>query len=399
LALLGACTHARSTEQGPNDRPDEPTLAAWQARALHSVEQPDWQSGPSWITRSRAPGSDGGGEQLCEAGYGAACTVLSEIGFPGDPRALSEGRLAAKQALQQRACELGEALGCELAGETLAIVGELDRSREQLARACELGAGQGCTRLAQLHAGGSFGEPIPAMVSALFEAGCRMSDGYGCYELANRRAVAGQLASALPLYEFSCRAGIDVACEAQYRWAQVGCEPGRSEAAQGCEQASGGPAPQLSTTALELACTHADAHACTLVGVDLLRSTSSTAQARGQVTLARACEADDRWACWLRARVHAVDLAGAPEAIEASDLPPELGTRVFRHCHEGFVAGCLMFARLAQSNGELAASSELYTLGCEGGDPLACMGLYALCVIGHEPACAPMRPSLPLGVR
>jgi TPR repeat protein len=393
LAVLTACVSAPpgSTVQAADE------LGPWRARAKYAVELPGARPAPHWITRARQPGSGTDEQSLvgaCERAHGSACFLLAGrlLTNAASAHAALDAEVRTRIIeLRTRSCDLGEALGCNAAGDsfdgTWGFELNAERSRELWAGACELGVPTACTSLGLLHANGDFGEPIAGMVEQLFEHGCSQGDASSCHHLALRRDAAGDLPLVLDLHAFACRAGQYRSCDALYRWAQIGCSPAATRPEDGCT-AAGGDAPEVSITALESSCRKGDARACTALGQSMLTEDQQPAPPRAVRLFSTACEQDDPWACWML--LLELEFVQGPDL---SSLPAEFVQRLQRHCEEGFVASCMEHARTAAVAGELERARELFTRGCVGGDQPACIGLFSLCVGGHGPSCASLQPT------
>jgi hypothetical protein len=124
--------------------------------------------------------------QGCERKEAEACFLLARmqreglIGRAADP--------AAAQRLARRACELGSAAGCALAGLALCTGGALPadcgRGVALLERACAAGQADGCFNAGVAWARGKPGLQKQARAADLFDKACALGDAMGCYRLA-----------------------------------------------------------------------------------------------------------------------------------------------------------------------------------------------------------------------
>jgi TPR repeat protein len=149
--------------------------------------------------------------------------------------------------------------------------------------------------------------------------------------------------------------------------------------------------PELESVAVEVDCRNGDPRACTVLGQQTYSRSPQAAAPEAVALFSRACERDDPWACWLLLLEFQLSSGNEPVSV-----PTETLQRLRNQCEAGFVASCMVFGRTAAAAGDLELAREQFTRGCTGGDQQGCLGLFSLCMAGHEPGCRPVQPSQPL---
>jgi uncharacterized protein len=124
--------------------------------------------------------------QGCEQKEAEACFLLARMqreGLTGDA-----ADAAAAHRLAARACELGSAAGCALAGLALcsggAVPTDCRRGVALLERACTAGQADGCFNAGVAWARGKPGIQKQSRAADLFDKACALGDAMGCYRLA-----------------------------------------------------------------------------------------------------------------------------------------------------------------------------------------------------------------------
>jgi TPR repeat protein len=221
--LFAACGEKK--DEAPATQPAEPAAQLAPSEAAQPAEPAPQPTAP-------APGSDPAVEaefkaafakgmlsddeleRFCARGAGEACLQIglrySELedssGRPKDPRA--EERFL-------RACDLGVAFGCNMAGTIAAD----DAKRLPLhQKACDRGNGTGCVNVGDHFAGEATGTSVDlGKAAAAYDKGCSLPGGEeGCAKLGQmykeRKGVASDTARAKVLFEKACNADLTWAC-------------------------------------------------------------------------------------------------------------------------------------------------------------------------------------------
>ena len=145
----------------------------------------------------------------CERGSAAGCTQLGEV------IGQQEGDEEARRAAFSKACDLGDAEGCERYGlaQSRRVMGNRDAGDAALARACEMGRLSSChflagSRLAQPEAR----DDALALLVRTCGRGFTASCGYLAMMVAPLLAANADCAGAVRVAESACRANDKNAC-------------------------------------------------------------------------------------------------------------------------------------------------------------------------------------------
>ena len=149
---------------------------------------------------------------------GAECTQLGERYAAGSDGVTKNEALGAR--LFQRACELGDASGCNKLG--LAFEGadgvpqDYERAMDLFSRACSGGYAEACSNQGALY---EHGRGVPENLGdaqRLYTQACRHGSGLGCSNLgvlyAQGRGVPMDREEAAQLFREACRLGSSVGC-------------------------------------------------------------------------------------------------------------------------------------------------------------------------------------------
>jgi TPR repeat protein len=146
----------------------------------------------------------------CRGGDGGSCNALGLARFP--PNAAGKGTI-------ERACQLGDALGCHHLAALFELPGD-DQDPERAAtlyeRACHWDHGPACTRLGILAARGGAGELGAEAAASAFGQGCELGAADACYELGvmrhSGRGIDADAAAGERLLTAACDLGHAPAC-------------------------------------------------------------------------------------------------------------------------------------------------------------------------------------------
>jgi TPR repeat protein len=193
----------------------------------------------------------------------------------------------------QRACELGAAEDCAIAGEYWNHLGKLDtqdpaKANALFERGCTGGHPLSCVLLGINLLDGR-GTPVDAARGdRVLRAACESGNGRGCRALGiayrDGTPVAANATRAIELFELGCKANDEKACE------HAGTEIISAPASSPAEKAR-------ALTLLERTCAAATAN-CYNLGVALNKGAGGPADpVRARAAYARACQADNAMAC------------------------------------------------------------------------------------------------------
>jgi hypothetical protein len=149
---------------------------------------------------------------------GDACTELGVSYAQGAGGVGKDDALAAR--LFQRACDLGDASGCNYLGLAFqsgqGVPQDYERAMDWFGRACSGGFAEGCNNEGALY---EHGQGVPENLGdaqRLYTQACRHGSGLGCSNLgalyAQGRGVAPNPAEAARLFREACNAGSSVGC-------------------------------------------------------------------------------------------------------------------------------------------------------------------------------------------
>lgn len=149
-------------------------------------------------------------EVACQAGDGAACTVLADayanaVGVPRDPFRASQ--------LFRQGCELGHAPACMFLAEAYrtGVGTRVDEAQalDLYGKACELGNALACRSVGDLYTMGASGMVDGKAAGVWYKLGCDLGDSQACtaaglwVERGDSNGVIGE--SSLSLFEKGCR--------------------------------------------------------------------------------------------------------------------------------------------------------------------------------------------------
>ena len=157
-----------------------------------------------------------GGAMACS--NGADCTQLGERYVAGSDGVTKDEALGAR--LFQRACDLGDASGCNKLG--LAFEGgegvpqDYERAMDLFSRACSGGFAEGCNNQGALYEHGRGVAENLGDAQRLYAQACRHGSGLGCSNLgvlyAQGRGVPVNREEAAKLFREACSLGSSVGC-------------------------------------------------------------------------------------------------------------------------------------------------------------------------------------------
>ena len=235
----------------------------------------------------------------------------------------SPARRNGRQALLQRSCDLGSAIGCNDLG--ILAWADPERALPLLERACTLGLPRGCANFGvELLRGPRHDQELDHALELLGGA-CEHADGYACAELGDTlyagRERIGQaaLGKAHGAYEKACRLEYVEAC-----------------VSDGWLQRDGEGAAQSSARALELfrfACDKQTYSGCAALGFALLTDAKNKAEfEEGVRWLNTACEHEQPLGCFMLGNL--ARHSNAPDALKRA------GELFNRACKLGSAEGC-----------------------------------------------------------
>jgi TPR repeat protein len=149
---------------------------------------------------------------------GEACSQLAVRYAQGADGVARDEPLAAR--LFQRACDLGDAGGCNNLGLAFqsgqGVPQDYERAMDWFERACSGGFAEGCNNQGALYEHGN-GVPVNlGDAQRLYTQACRHGSGLGCSNLgvlyAQGRGVAANPTEAARLFREACNAGSSVGC-------------------------------------------------------------------------------------------------------------------------------------------------------------------------------------------
>ena len=157
--------------------------------------------------------------KACDAGDAMGCNNLANMYTEGADRDPARAR-----ALYERACDRGSGMGCSAMGKALLSGDGVPRDATQAARffsrsatllqtECDLGNARACGQVGWLAERGLGIEKDVAKALRDYQVGCDGSDGPSCYDLAVTRPRTGAddpVASAL--FAKACQLGFAEAC-------------------------------------------------------------------------------------------------------------------------------------------------------------------------------------------
>ena len=192
-----------------------------------------------------------------------------------------------REALLERSCELGSALGCNDLG--VVVWADEGRSLPFLERACELGLLRGCTNLGIMlaHDASKHDRALE-----LLDDGCTKSDALACAKLGDilyeEPEATRPLSKAEASYEKACKLEQADACIGA-GWMQL-----RGE---GTEKS-----PERAQESFKFACDHDNFRGCAGLGFVLIgRANNATEAEQGAHWLRVACDHDSGFGCFMLA--------------------------------------------------------------------------------------------------
>jgi len=134
----------------------------------------------------------------CDAGFALACYQLAR-------------ELEGDQAIEmfQRACDSGVGFACVGLGKRSTVPAE---KLKGFARACRLGSAYGCMLAGTMHEGLSGLPKNEKSATEFLSAACERGNLVSCSELAVRYAATGMFEKAAELNDGACNAGLPTAC-------------------------------------------------------------------------------------------------------------------------------------------------------------------------------------------
>jgi uncharacterized protein len=141
----------------------------------------------------------------CEGGVGYACDLAGDI---LSDKSLPSPDLARAFAHYNRACDLGEGVGCTFAAARLfkgeGVAKDPSAGLERLARSCEAGSIHECGDMGSILAKGKYGAPTdPARALEYLAPSCT-ADPAWCEEAGDTAAVVGDAEQAKRFYALAC---------------------------------------------------------------------------------------------------------------------------------------------------------------------------------------------------
>lgn len=245
-----------------------------------------------------------------------------------------------RQALLQRACDLGSAVGCNDLG--ILAWQDADRALPLLERACTLGLARGCANFGVELLRGPRHEQELDHALDLLDGACQQADGYACGELgdalyaAHERIGNAALGKAHGAYEKACGLDYVEACVSD-GWLQRGGEG----------------AARNGKKALELfrfACDKQTYSGCAALGFSLVKDANNQADLdEGARWLGTACQHDQWLGCFMLG--HLVRQSSSPDAAKHA-------IELFRRaCKLGSANGCDLADALEKQPPAAAAPS------------------------------------------
>ncbi|HZF31783.1 MAG TPA: tetratricopeptide repeat protein [Gammaproteobacteria bacterium] len=153
-------------------------------------------------------------QQSCKSGLARACVILADAGSGArlEQRLQSEDR-----ELYEKACSLGDSLGCEKLGFNAFYQLQYTSAMQWLTKACDLGSGSGCGFLGTLYASREVAErQDPSKAREMLARGCEGGNNRSCYYLAILY-VSGLIprdpSAAMRQLEIACALRLDEGCK------------------------------------------------------------------------------------------------------------------------------------------------------------------------------------------
>lgn len=156
-------------------------------------------------------------KRACDGDYANACSGLAELHRDG---ALPGGEQEAT-ALFQKACDLGDGVGCRNVGIRFrygrGATPDPIRAAAAYKRGCELGEMMACNGLGDVHEKGDLGKPDYAQAMAYYTKACEGGAAIGCSGVGDLyfvgKGVPRSATRAIDAYRRACRGGHAGACD------------------------------------------------------------------------------------------------------------------------------------------------------------------------------------------
>ncbi len=303
--------------------------------------------------------------KACEKSLTGACTQAARCFFDGKGgHALDLNR---SFGYAKRACEAGEADGCNLLGlhyqDGRGTPWSPADAKLAYAKSCDLGAGGGCYNLAGMYFGAhgivfddEQGRAFTLQAKAKWQAACESDEARWCTNLGFMHATAAQT---------------DDEKRIAMRWHQRACD---HKDLVGCVERGalqlklGEVTPDAFAKEMTALCEQKEPTACLTLGVRQILGGEGIAkdEARGIELTERACELGSGHAC----AASGEELVRKPGATPA-DM--DRGAGYYRQaCDRGVSQGCTAIAKLEYQQSDMASSVEYATRACHMGDKDSC---------------------------